>query len=444
MDQTFMKEKKILPLVLSMSLPMVLSMLVNSLFNIVDSFFVAKVNEDAMTALSLVYPVQLVLTAVSVGFGVGVNVLIAYLLGAKEKKRADHAASCGVLLGLVHGMMIIIVCRIGMKSFLGLFTKNSDVVGLGMKYANIAFLFSAIVTVGITYEKIFQAVGRMKETMVSMLVGFISNIILDPLMIFGIGPFPKMGIEGAALATGIGQTLTLLSYIIYYFVKPLPVKINIENICCEGDLVKRMYSVGIPATLNMALSSVLLAIINAILSVYGDACVLVFGAYYKLQSFIYLPSGGVIQGIRPIIGYNHGAGEKKRVRSIFITALVMTLVIMIVGMLLCLIAPGWLMSLFTSNGDTIKTGITALRIISLGFVVSAVSVTCSGALEGLGKGVPSLWISLMRYIIVIIPMAFILSRAMSSQIGVWIAFPVTEFIAAVVSAVIYRRQVKKF
>lgn len=205
-----------------------------------------------------------------------------------------------------------------------------------------------------------------------------------------------------------------------------------------------MYSVGIPATLNMALSSVLLAIINAILSVYGDACVLVFGAYYKLQSFIYLPSGGVIQGIRPIIGYNHGAGEKKRVRSIFITALVMTLVIMVVGMLLCLIAPGWLMSLFTSNGDTIKTGITALRIISLGFVVSAVSVTCSGALEGLGKGVPSLWISLMRYIIVIIPMAFILSRAMSSQIGVWIAFPVTEFIAAAVSAVIYRRQVKKF
>ena len=351
MDQTFMKEKKILPLVLSMSLPMVLSMLVNSLFNIVDSFFVAKVSEDAMTALSLVYPVQLVLTAVSVGFGVGVNVLIAYLLGAKEKKRADHAASCGVLLGLVHGMMIIIVCRIGMKSFLGLFTKNSDVVGLGMKYANIAFLFSAIVTVGITYEKIFQAVGRMKETMVSMLVGFISNIILDPLMIFGIGPFPKMGIEGAALATGIGQTLTLLSYIIYYFVKPLPVKINIENICWEGDLVKRMYSVGIPATLNMALSSVLLAIINAILSVYGDACVLVFGAYYKLQSFIYLPSGGVIQGIRPIIGYNHGAGEKKRVRSIFITALVMTLVIMAVGMLLCLIVPGWLMSLFTANGD---------------------------------------------------------------------------------------------
>ena len=443
MDQTFMKEKKILPLVMSMSLPMVLSMLVNSLFNIVDSFFVAKVSEDAMTALSLVYPVQLVLTAVSVGFGVGINVLIAYLLGAKQNDRANYTATTGVLLGFVHGIIIIIVTRIGMKAFLGLFTKNDAVIDLGLRYSNIAFLFSAIVTVGIAVEKIFQAVGRMRETMVCMMVGFIANIILDPVMIFGLGPCPKMGMEGAALATGIGQTLTLISYIAFYFAKPFPVHISKANLVWEKSLVGRMYSVGIPATLNLALSSVLLAIVNGILSIYGDACVLVFGAYYKLQSFIYLPGGGVIQGIRPIIGYNHGAGEKKRVRAIFITALVMTVSIMVVGTVLCLAVPGWLMGLFTENTATIAIGETALRVICLGFIVSAVSVTCSGALEGLGKGMPSLWISLMRYIILIIPLAFVLSRVMDSPMGVWIAFPVTEFITAAVSIVIYKVQVRK-
>ncbi len=443
MDQTFMKEKKILPLVMSMSLPMVLSMLVNSLFNIVDSFFVAKMSEDAMTALSLVYPVQLVLTAVSVGFGVGINVLIAYLLGAKQDNRANYTATTGMFLSFVHGIIIIVVTRIGMRAFLGLFTKNENVKDLGLRYSNIAFLFSAIVTVSIAAEKIFQALGRMKETMVCMLVGFIANIILDPVMIFGLGPCPKMGMEGAALATGIGQTLTLISYIVFYFAKPFPVCIAKSNLVWEKSLVGRIYSVGIPATLNLALSSVLLAIINGILSIFGDACVLVFGAYYKLQSFIYLPGGGVIQGIRPIIGYNHGAGEKKRVRAIFITALVMTVSIMVVGTVLCLAVPGWLMGLFTENAATIAIGEKALRIICLGFIVSAVSVTCSGALEGLGKGMPSLVISLMRYIILIIPLAFVLSRAMNSPMGVWIAFPVTEFITAVVSLIIYKVEVNK-
>lgn len=443
MDQTFMKEKKILPLVMSMSLPMVLSMLVNSLFNIVDSFFVAKMSEDAMTALSLVYPAQIVQTAIAVGFGIGINVLIAYLLGAQQQERADYAATTGVVLSVLHGVAIIIVTRLGMPYFLGLFTKNDNVIDLGLRYSDIAFAFAPIVTIGVAYEKIFQSVGRMKETMVSMMVGFIANIILDPLMIFGIGFFPKMGMEGAALATGIGQIITLISYLTYYFVRPLPVKIDKRHMVWEKTLVSRMYSVGIPSMFNLALSSVLLAIVNGILSIYGDACVLVFGAYYKLQSFIYLPGGGVIQGIRPIIGYNHGAGEKKRVKAIFTTALIMTASIMVVGTVLCLAVPGWLMGLFTENAATIAIGDTALRVICLGFIVSAVSVTCCGALEGLGKGMPSLIISLMRYIIVIIPVAFVLSRVMNSPMGVWIAFPVTEFVTAVVAIIVYKIEVNK-
>ena len=347
------------------------------------------------------------------------------------------------MLSVFHGVAIIIVTRLGMPYFLGLFTKNDNVIDLGLRYSDIAFAFAPIVTIGVAYEKIFQSVGRMKETMVSMMVGFIANIILDPLMIFGIGFFPKMGMEGAALATGIGQIITLISYLTYYFVRPLPVKIDKRHMVWEKTLVSRMYSVGIPSMFNLALSSVLLAIVNGILSIYGDACVLVFGAYYKLQSFIYLPGGGVIQGIRPIIGYNHGAGEKKRVKAIFTTALIMTASIMVVGTVLCLAVPGWLMGLFTENAATIAIGDTALRVICLGFIVSAVSVTCCGALEGLGKGMPSLIISLMRYIIVIIPVAFVLSRVMNSPMGVWIAFPVTEFVTAVVAIIVYKIEVNK-
>lgn len=440
MNQTFMKEKKVIPLVFSMSLPMVLSMLVNSLFNIVDSYFVAKVSEEAMTALSLVYPAQLVLTAISVGFGIGINVLIAFYMGAGEKDKAHIAASLGTALSLIHGILIMLVYRLIMPAFLGLFTDDAQVLGLGLVYANIAFGFSPIVTIGIAYEKIFQSVGRMKVSMISMMVGFVANIILDPLMIFGIGPFPEMGTAGAAWATGIGQVLTLVSYLIFYFWRPIPVKVNPQNVKWDGAICSKMYSVGIPATLNMALSSVLLSIINGILSVYGQGYVLVFGAYYKLQSFIYLPVNGIIQGIRPLVGYNYGAGEHKRVKQIFGTALVMAAAIMTVGTALCWAAPGWLIGLFTVNPDTIALGIDALQLISLGFIISAVSVTCQGALEGLGKGMPSLIISLSRYIFLIIPLAFILSRALHSANGVWLAFPVTEVIAAVIAVIVYKKK----
>lgn len=440
MEQTFMKEKKILPLVLSMSLPMVLSMLVNSLFNIVDSFFVAKLSEDAITALSLVYPVQITITAISVGFGVGLNALIAYYLGAKEQEKADKATSIGIGLSLIHGILIILVCNLAFPRYISMFTSNESVITLGIRYARIAFLFSAVITVEIAIEKVFQSVGRMKETMICMLTGFVANIILDPLLIFGIGPFAKMEIAGAAWATGIGQVLTLISYIVFYIVKPLPVRVKVKHIGWNSEIWGKLYSVGIPATLNLALSSVLLSVINGILAVYGDAYVLVFGAYYKLQSFIYLPSGGIIQGIRPLVGYNYGAGEKERVRKISQTALVMAALIMLVGTVLCLIIPNSLMTIFSKNPQTISIGSSALRIISLGFIISAVSVTICGVLEGLGKGMPSLWISLVRYIIVIIPLAFILSRIMNSATGVWIAFPVTELIAAVISVIVYKRQ----
>ena len=257
-----MKEKKILPLVVSMALPMVISMAVNSLYNIVDSYFVAKISEDAMTALSLVYPVQNLMTAIAVGFGVGMNARIAFCLGAKENAHADSASVTGLLLSFIHGIVLMIVCIIFMPKFLSLYTESEEIIQMGLEYADRAFLFSVIIMLGISFEKIFQAVGRMKTTMVCMLVGFVANIILDPLMIFGIGFFPEMGMAGAAWATGIGQCATLLAYILFIIIKPLPISFSAKNISFNKNLLKKLYTVGIPASLNMALPSLQISALN--------------------------------------------------------------------------------------------------------------------------------------------------------------------------------------
>lgn len=440
MNQEFMKEKKVLPLVVSMSLPMVISMAVNALYNIVDSYFVAKLSENAMTALALVYPVQNMITAIAVGFGVGMNANVAFYLGADDEIRGNKAAAQGILFNFLHGILLTFVCIGGMPLFLKLFSSEKETVEMALIYANRAFLFSAVVTLGISFEKLFQAVGRMKMTMIGMMCGFIANIILDPLMIFGIGIFPAMGIAGAAYATGIGQCITLLVYLLFYIKTTMPVSIKKEYIRPEKEILGKLYSVGIPATLNMALPSLLISALNGILAEFSEKYVLVLGVYYKLQTFIYLTANGIIQGIRPLIGYNYGAGEYERVDEIYKTTLKLIMGVMMAGLILSWAIPESLIGLFTSNEKTIEIGISALRIISLGFVISAVSVTCCGALEGLGKGAPSLYISLARYVVVIIPAAFLLSRFAGAE-GVWCAFCFTEFLTAGFSRLVFKKEV---
>lgn len=437
MDQNFMKEKKILPLVISMSLPMVVSMATNSLYNIVDSYFVAKISEDAMTALSLVYPIQNLMTAIGVGFGVGLNAKIAYFLGAGAKEQADKAASTGMLLSLIHGIVLMVICLLGMPWFLSLYTKNQAILEMGLVYANRAFLFSVIIMLSISLEKIFQAVGKMRVSMISMIAGFVTNIVLDPLMIFGIGPFPKMGMAGAAYATGIGQTVCLLCYFLFLYLDPVPLTFGKKYISMDGSLLKGLYSIGIPATLNMALPSLLISSLNGILSPFSDKYILVLGVYYKLQTFVYLTANGIIQGIRPLVSFNYGAGEKKRVEQIYRTTLALSAGVMAVGTGLSLCIPGQMIGLFTAQKDTLQIGIKALQIICIGFIPSAVSVTCCGVLEALGRGVPSLLVSSLRYVIVMIPAAFIMSRIIGAE-GVFVAFPITEIVTAVAAFLIYR------
>ena len=437
MDQEFMKKRKILPLVLSMALPMVISMAVNSLYNIVDSYFIAKMSEDALTALALVYPVQNLITAVAVGFGVGINATVAFFLGAKEQKRADAAATQGMVFSLLHGIILTVVCIGGMPAFLRMFSSDEKIIALALTYSNRAFAFAIVITLGIAIEKIFQAVGRMEVSMICMMAGFIANIILDPLMIFGIGIFPEMGIAGAAYATGIGQCLTLILYLVIYKLSPIPVKFRADVMKPEAAIARRLYLIGIPAALNTALPSLLVSALNGILADFSEKYVLVLGVYYKLQTFIYLTANGIVQGIRPLVGYNYGAGEYDRVKKITHTSMGLIALVMVMGMVISCAIPQQLMGLFTTSRTTMEIGGAALRIISFGFVVSSVSVTFSGVLEGLGKGMPSLLISLARYIVVMLPVSFVLSRLLQA-LGVWYGFAVTEYIVAVLSYYIYK------
>ena len=435
-----MKERPILPLLASMALPMVLSMLVNSLYNIVDSFFVAQISEAAMTALSLVYPVQNFINAVAIGFGVGINAVISIALGAGDRRRADAAATHGMVLSALHGLILTLASIAVMPLFLARFTTDPAVIQMGLAYSKTAFSFSVIIMLGLSFEKIFQAVGRMKVTMAALLTGCVSNILLDPVLIFGLGPFPELGISGAALATGIGQALTLLVYLAAYRLIPIPVRLRRDCLRPDGTLDRKLYGVGVPAILNLALPSLLISVLNGLLSVYSQSYVVILGIYYKLQTFLYLPASGIVQGMRPLIGYNYGAGERGRVRQLYNATLCASGIIMAFGTVVCLLWAEPLMGLFTSQPDTIQAGGTALRIICAGFVISSVSVTSSGALEGLGKGAQSLVISLCRYVVVILPAAFLLCRTIGPD-GVWHAFWITEAVTAGAAFWVYRRTV---
>ena len=442
MNDTFMKEKPILGLVLSMSLPMVLSMLVNSLYNIVDSYFVASIQEEAMTALSLVYPIQNLLNAITIGFGVGINATIAFYLGAGRKEQADQAATIGFFINAVQSLVLMVACLVIMPAFLRLYSKDALVIDYALRYSRIVFAFAAMISFSLSFEKIFQAVGRMKVSMVSLMAGCISNILLDPMLIFGVGPFPEMGIEGAALATGIGQTVSVAVYLVIYFARPIPVRISRKHLIFEKDVLGRIYGVGIPATLNLAVPSLTISALNAILAGFSEGYVLVLGVYYKLQTFLYLTANGIVQGIRPLVGYNYGAGEEQRVRKIYRTALSLAAVIMAFGTVICVLFPNQLFGLFTENAATVQMGAEALRIISLGFLVSSVSIISGGVLEGLGLGVPSLIISLLRYLVLLVPAGFILSRFLGAA-GVWHGFWLTEWATAAAAFVIYKKAVSK-
>ena len=443
MNNTFMKEKPVGPLLASMALPMVFSMLVNSLYNIVDSFFVAQISEQAMTALSLVYPVQNMINAVAIGFGIGINARVSYHLGAGDKKMADTAATHGFFLSVIHGILMTVISIAVMPVFLQMYTQDETVIRMGLEYSTIVFLFSTVIAISLFFEKLFQAVGRMKVSMLALLVGCISNIILDPFLIWGIGFFPKLGIRGAALATGIGQVLTIAVYMVFYILKPIPVRVTPKALKTSKVTDLSLYAIGVPAILNLALPSFLISFLNSVLAAYSDSYVVILGIYYKLQTFLYLPANGIIQGMRPLIGYNFGARQYSRVTEVTKLTMKWAIGVATTGFLLCQLFPSVIVRMFTTDPELIEAAVYGLHIVFAVFPIVGFQMVATNFFLSIGMSKKAIFLSLTRQMLFLVPCLLILPRWFGT-LGVWISIPIADTTATIVTALVLINQFRKF
>ena len=440
LNNQFMKERPVFPLLVSMALPMVISMMVNALYNIVDSFFVARISEQAMTALSLVFPVQNLINAIAIGFGVGINALIALYSGAGEHAKADTAATHGMAFALLHGVVILAVSIPAMPAFLRLFTKDEAVVAMGVQYATAAFAFAPVIMAGLAFEKQFQAVGRMSTAMAALLCGSLANLVLDPLLIFGLGPCPKLGIRGAALATGAGQVLTLLVYLVVYRVKPIPVKLRRACLKRDAALDKKLYSIGVPAILNLALPSLLVFCLNSILAAFADSYVVVLGIYYKLQTFLSLPASGIVQGMRPILSFNYGAGNGQRVRETFRILFISCLTGSMLVWAVCMLFPGAVAGMFTPDAELSSYTAWAMRIYMAASGIFGIQIACQQSFVALGQAKAAIFLALLRKVILLIPLILLLPRLgifKNAAFAVFFAEPVADTLAVCTTAAMF-------
>ena len=433
-----MGEKPVLSLLFSMSLPMMLSMLVQSLYNIVDSMYVSWLGTEALTAVSLAYPLQNIVTAVSVGIGVGISSALSISLGEKNQEKANETATMGMALTLVHCVLFIIFGLVVTRPFLQLFTGSPEILKNACDYTYVVLCASFGSLLQIALEKIYQGIGAMKTTMVLLATGCIINIILDPILIFGLLGFPAMGVRGAAIATVIGQIGAFLLYVVVYLHRNPGVTIHPRYLKKDWQLIRKIYSVGIPSSMMLMMPSLLVSALNGILAAFSQVYVAVLGIYFKLQTFIYMPANGMIQGMRPIIGYNYGAGQYERVRQTIRYCLLGTAAIMLLGTILSLAVPGGILQLFQADAELLAEGETALRIISLGFLISTVGTVFAGVFEALGRGGESLLSSLLRQLVITVPAGYILSRFLGAS-GIWIAFPVSELAASIAAVILLKR-----
>lgn len=434
----YMKTGKVFPLLMSMSVPMMLSMLIQSMYNIVDSIYVSRIGTDALTAVSLAYPLQNLVISVAVGIGVGISSAIAIYRGAGKQESADRAATLGIGLTVLHCVLFVIFGILATRPFLSMFTQNEAVVDLACDYTYIVLCLSFGCLLQVAFEKIFQGIGEMKITMILLATGAVINIILDPILIFGLLGCPAMGVKGAAYATVIGQIVAFLLYVVVYRRRKFAVRIHPKYLKMDKKIIGQIYSVGIPSSIMLMLPSVLVSILNRILGSFSDVYVAVLGVYFKLQTFIYMPANGIVQGMRPLIGFNYGAGEKERVKKIIRYSLLSAGCIMIVGTILSLAVPEQIFAMFDAEESLLNAGVLSLRIISLGFIVSTIGVIYAGVFEAVGEGKYSLAVSLLRQFIITIPCAFVLSVVWGPA-GVWMSFPAGEVCAAVAAVILLKR-----
>ena len=434
-----MPENKLL---LSMAVPMMISMLVQALYNIVDSIFVSRICEDALTAVSMAFPWQNIVISIAVGFGVGINALLSRALGQKNAERVNQVAVNGLLLAGLSYLLVLVAGLIGIRAYMRTQTDIETIVNYGITYLNICILCSFGVFIEITFERFLQATGRTVYSMITQLTGAITNIILDPILIFGLLGFPKLGIAGAAWATVIGQCVGAVVAVMLNHFKNPEVHLRLRHIRPNGRLMGEITAISIPSIIMSCISSLTCFVMNMILIAYSSTAVAVFGVYFKLQSFVFMPVFGLNNGMVPIIAYNYGAQKPERIHKTIRLGMVYAVAIMVIGLLVFQLIPKELLLMFDASDAMLEIGAPALRIMSLAFVFAGIGIVSGSSCQAFGYSVYSMLISIARQIVVLIPAAYLLSLTGVLR-SIWFAFPIAEIFSLILSLFFLRTTLKK-
>lgn len=438
-EENKMGTQPIKRLIITMSLPMMASMLVQALYNIVDSIFVAQINENALTAVTLAFPMQNLIIALASGTGVGVNSILSRALGEKKYDKSDAAANSAVLLSFVNYIIFLVIGILLSKSFIKSQTSVPEIIEYGETYLGIVSTLSIGVFFQVTFERLLQSTGRTFYSMISQMTGAIINIIMDPILIFGLLGFPKLGVAGAAYATIFGQVIASLLglYMNVKFNKDINLSFKLV-FKPQFEVIKEIYVVGIPSVLMMSIGSIMTYAMNKILIGFSTTATAVFGVYFKLQSFFFMPIFGLNNGVIPVIAYNYGARKRDRIKEALNFAFMLALSIMIVGMLIFELVPGVLLRLFNASEDMIVIGEPALRIIAIHFPLAALSIVMGSVFQAFAKSIYSLIVSVARQLAVLIPVAWLLSLSGNLNL-VWLSFPIAEVVSLTVSFIFYKK-----
>lgn len=421
------------PLLIKLSVPMMISMLVQALYNVVDSVFVSHVSEDALTAVSLAFSLQNVMIAVGVGTGVGVNALLSKSLGEKNQQQADRAAVNGLFLSACSCAVFMLIGLTCMNLYFSAQTSDAGIIRQGVDYLSVCCIFSQGMFCATMMEKLLASTGRTQYSMMSQLVGAVVNIVLDPIFIFGYCGEALSGTRGAAVATVIGQFCSAGVGLYCNFRKNPDIHIRLRGFRPEGRTIGRIYQVGMPSIAMQCVGSIMTFGMNQILMAFSATAVAVFGVYFKLQSFVFMPIFGMNNGMVPIVSYNYGARRPDRVRTTIRLAVLYAELIMLIGTLVFQLLPRQVLSIFAASDAMLAIGVPALRTISLSFLLAGASVIFSSVFQALGKGMFSLYVSICRQLLVLLPVAFLLSRTGNVD-NVWWAYPIAEVASLTLSA----------
>ena len=423
-------------LLISMSVPMMLSMLVQALYNIVDSIFVARVCEDALTAVSLAFPMQTLMIAVAGGTAVGVNALLSRSLGEKDFDKANRTAKNGIFLFGISYLVFLVIGLFLVKPFYHVQTTDAEIVTYGIDYLTIILCMSMGIFAQFIFERLLQSTGKTFYTMITQMTGAVINLILDPIMIFGLFGFPRMEAAGAALATVTGQIVAGTLALILNIKKNKEINLNMKGFRPEGKLIGVIYKVGVPSIIMQSIGSVMTFSMNQILIVFSSTATAVFGVYFKLQSFIFMPIFGLNNGMVPIVAYNYGAKKKKRMMDTYKLSVLIATGIMTLGTIIFLLVPDVLFGFFNASDHMLSMGVPALRIICWHFPVAAFCIITGTLFQALGNAVYSMINSICRQLVVLLPAAYLLAQ-LGDVNYVWWAFPIAEIASATLTIIFF-------